>query len=144
MPRKGYKPGSRASEKSWWPGMGEASSSTPWGRVTGAFDAVIDHANANPGASILLAAGTASGYVNMHSAAEHYLPQAGAVRTAGVWFFPNKARVRIAKVSDIGDVSKISDRRFSLIAVVAEGEVIKLLEPLLTADGTLIPFLGSR
>lgn len=128
----------------WWPGMGEANSGTPWGRCVDAFDAVMTHAASSPGASILLASGTPAGFVNMHSACEHYLPQAGAKRVAGVWFFPNKSRLRIARAIDIGDIATFSDRRFSLIAVVAESEVICLLEPLLTAEGRIIPFLGRR
>ena len=139
-PKRADRPGDR----SWWPGMGESSSGTPWGRVTDAIDTIISHANATPSASILLAAANAGSFVNMHSACEHFLPQAGATRTAGVWFFPSKARLRIARVADVADAARISDRQFSLIAVIAEGEVIKLLEPLLTHDGVIIPFLGNR
>jgi hypothetical protein len=128
----------------WWPGMGDANSGTPWGRCVTAFTMVMDHAAATVTGSILMASGTPAGFVNMHSACEHFLPQTGAKRVAGVWFFPNGARLRIARTADIADIAKISSRRFTLIAVVAESEVIRLLEPLLTADGRIIPFLGHR
>jgi hypothetical protein len=134
----------RSIEKPWWPGMGESTTGTPWGRVTDSFDEIMEHAAARSDASILLAAGTATGFVNMHEACEHFLPQTGAKRVAGVWVFPNKARLRVARVADMSDLSKISSRQYSLVAAVAESEVIKLIEPLLTADGRIIPFLGRR
>jgi hypothetical protein len=153
MPRKPTRPRWDAASQShrrdtssppWWPGMGESSAGTPWGRCVDAFDAVMEHARVTPGASILLAAGTAAGFVNMHSACEYYLPQAGANRISGVWFFPGNSRLRVARIADMEDLASISSRRFSLVAAVVESEAIVLLEPLLTPDGRIIPFLGRR
>ncbi len=121
-----------------------SQSASPWGRVAQAFNDVIDHIHATPDASILLAAGTAQTYVNMHSACEHYLPMAGGWRVAGVWFFPNKSRVRISRIADMEDAAQVSSRRFTLIAVHAEAEVIAVLQPLLTTQGRIIPFMGAR
>jgi hypothetical protein len=123
--------------------MGDAHSGTPWGRCVDAFDAIMEHAR-DPDRAILLAAGSPPGYVNMHGACEHYLPQCGAKRVAGVWFFPSKSRLRVARVITMDDLAAISSRRFSLIATVAEPEAVRLLEPLLTPEGRIIPFLGHR
>ena len=116
----------------------------PWGRVGKAFSQVIDHVKETPGASVLLAAGTAQAFVTMHSACEYYLPQAAGWRVAGVWFFPNKARVRVARISDLDDADAISARRFSLVVVHGEAEVVAILEPLLMPGGRIIPFLGTH
>lgn len=116
----------------------------PWGRVGKAFSQIIDHVKETPEASVLLAAGTAQTFVTMHSACEYYLSQAAGWRVAGVWFFPNKARVRVARVADMNDVAEISARRFSLIVVHGEAEVVAILEPLLLTQGRIIPFLGTH
>lgn len=118
--------------------------SNRWGRVSNAFIEVIDHIKETPEASVLLAAGTSQTFVTMHSACEYHLPQAGGWRVAGVWFFPNKARLRIARVSDMHDAAQISSRRFSLIAIHAEAEVVAVLQPLLLPNGRIIPFLGTQ
>jgi hypothetical protein len=124
--------------------ISDKPANTPWGRVQIAFTLISDHVTGKAEGSVLLAAGTAQTFVNMHSACEHYLPQMGGWRVAGVWFFPNKSRLRVERVSDIGDLARISSRRFSLIATHAEAEAVMLLEPLLLPDGQIIPFLGHR
>lgn len=115
---------------------------TPWGRCVTAFDQVMTHANSTPGTNLLLAASTPLSFSNMHRACEYYLPQAAAKRVNGIWIFPNAARLRIARVSTQDDVDKLLKFDFSLISVQAESEVITLLQPLLTLNGRIIPFLG--
>ena len=139
---RGRRPAERSVLAPTWPGTRHTS--TPWGRCVKAFEDIIDHVNVQPGASVLLANSTAAGYVNLHKACEYYLPQAGAERIAGVWFFANKSRVRIARISDMEDIAKISNRQFSLIAVHADAEVIAMLRPLLLMEGKIIPFHGMR
>jgi hypothetical protein len=102
----------------------------------------MDHANAEPAAHILLAASTSISFTNMHMACEYYLPQAGAVRNGGIWRFPNGARLRVSKVSNETDADKLAHLDFSLISVQAEGDVVTLLQPMLTLQGRIIPFLG--
>lgn len=102
----------------------------------------MDHANADPAAHILLASSTSLSFSSMHMACEHYLPQAGAVRKGGVWRFPNGARLRVAKISSEADTDKLAHLDFSLISVQAEGDVVALLQPMLTLQGRIIPFLG--
>jgi hypothetical protein len=136
------KPFERSPSLPRWPGLGKQRVDTPWGRCITAFDQVIDHANANPGANLLLAASTPLSFSNMHRSCEYYLPQAAAKRINGIWVFPNAARLRIAKIASQADVDKLLKFDFSLISVQAEGDVIALLQPLLTLDGRIIPFLG--
>jgi hypothetical protein len=116
----------------------------PWGRCFTAFDIIINHANSVPTASILLVAGTNLSFSNMHRACEHHLPQAAATRRGGVWSFPNGSRLRIAKILDESCIDKLAHQDFSLISVQAEAEIVVLLQPLLTLQGRLIPFLGHN
>lgn len=136
------KPAERVVSQRIWPGPGNRRD-TPWGRCVLSFDIIFNHINSDPAASVLLAAGTSVGFSNMHRACEYYLPQAAGVRRGGVWSFPNGARLRIAKVWDDQDMDRIMQLDFSLIAVQAEGEAIALLQPLLTLQGRIIPFLGN-
>jgi hypothetical protein len=119
-------------------------SHAPWGRCFTAFDIIINHANSTPTASILLAAGTSLSFSNMHRACEYHLPQAAATRRGGVWTFPNGARVRVAKVHDEACLDKLAHLQFSLISVQVEGDIVALLQTLLTLQGRLIPFLGHH
>lgn len=118
-------------------------SNTRWGRCVAAFDTVISHAVGNPGANLLMASSLPIGFSNMHCACEYYLPQAAAKRVNGVWVFPSDARLRIARVSTQDDADKLMRFDFSLICAQAEGDVIALLQPLLTLNGRIIPFLGN-
>lgn len=135
------KPTQRAMNQARWPGHATRQD-TPWGRCITAFDIIMDHAGAHPSAHVLLAASTALNFANMHMACEYYLPQAGAVRKGGVWRFPNGARLRVARVTNEADAEKLGHLDFSLISVQAEGEVVTLLQPMLTLHGRIIPFLG--
>ena len=136
----------RLSEHSFrtprWSGPGKQRPDTPWGRCITAFDIIMDHASAEPSAHVLLAANTSISFTNMHMACEYYLPQAGAVRKGGIWRFPNGARLRVVKVTDETDADKLAHHDFSLISVQAEGDVVTLLQPMLTLQGRIIPFLG--
>jgi hypothetical protein len=125
-----------------WPGLGKQRVDTPWGRCITAFDTIIDHANTEPAAHILLAASTSLSFSNMHMACEYYLPQAGAERKGGIWRFPNGAKLRVSKVTNEADAERLAHHDFSLISVQAEGEVVTLLRPMLTLQGRIIPFLG--
>jgi hypothetical protein len=122
--------------------LASRNASTAWGRCIVAFDTIIDHANILPSAHILMAASTPISFSNMHMACEYYLPQAAAVRKGGIWYFPNGARLRVSKVSNEADADRLSAHDFSLIAVQAEGEIVALLQPMLTLQGRIIPFLG--
>jgi hypothetical protein len=137
--RKGFE---RSPTLPRWPGLGKQRVDTPWGRCITAFDTIIDHANTVPSAHILLAASTSLSFSNMHMACEYYLPQAAALRKGGIWHFPNGARLRVSRVSSEADADKLADHDFSLISVQAEGEVVALLQPMLTLQGRIIPFLG--
>lgn len=136
------KPFERSSTLSRWPGLIKQRVDTPWGRCITAFDTIIEHGNGDSAAHMLLAANTSLSFSNMHLACEYYLPQAAAVRRGGVWHFPNGARLRIAKVTNEADAEKLSHLDFSLISVQAEGETVALLQPMLTLQGRIIPFLG--
>lgn len=125
-----------------WPGLGKQYVDTPWGRCINAFDAIIDHATFDTTAHILLASSTSLSFSNMHMACEYYLPQAGAVRKGGIWHFPNGAKLRVAKITSEIDADKLAHLAFSLISVQAEGDVVALLQPMLTLQGRIIPFLG--
>ena len=136
------RPFERSSTLARWPGLGKQRVDTPWGRCITAFDTIIDHANAEPAAHVLLASSTSLSFSNMHMACEYYLPQAGAVRRGGVWRFPSGARLRVAKITSETDADKLGHLDFSLISVQAEGDVVALLQPMLTLQGRIIPFLG--
>ena len=136
------KPFERSPALSRWPGLGKQRVDTPWGRCITAFDTILDHTSAEASAHVLLAASTSVSFSNMHMACEYYLPQAAAVRKGGVWRFPNGARLRVAKITNEMDADKLVHLDFSLISVQAEGEVVALLQPMLTLQGRIIPFLG--
>jgi hypothetical protein len=135
------KPTQRTANQARWPGHATRQD-TPWGRCITAFDLIINHANAEPSAHILLAASTSISFTNMHMACEYYLPQAGAVRKGGVWCFPNGSKLRVSRVTNEADADKLAHHDFSLISVQAEGEIVTLLQPMLTLQGRIIPFLG--
>lgn len=135
-------PFGRSAALARWPGLGKHRVDTPWGRCITAFDTIIEHANADSAANILLVSSTSFSFSNMHMACEYYLPQAGAVRKGGIWRFPNGARLRVAKITNETDADKLAHLDFSLISVQAEGEIVALLQPMLTLKGRIIPFLG--
>lgn len=123
--------------------MGNTAASTPWGRCIDAFDVVMDHGR-DTGNYILMASGSPSGVVSMHSACEYFLPQSGAKRIGGVWHFPSSAKLRVARAGSVADVATISSRQYTMIVAMADADAVKLLEPLLTADGRFVPFIGQR
>lgn len=107
-----------------------------------AFNTITGHARTEPSAHILLAAGTPLSFSNMHMACEYHLPQAGAVRRAGIWRFPAGGLLRVARILDENDAEKFSNLTFSLISVHGGSDVVALLQTMLTPQGRIIPFLG--
>ena len=136
-----HKPFDRSSTLSRWPGLASSGSISPWGRCITAFDTIIEHGNGDPAAHMLLAANTSLSFSNMHLACEYYLPRpppcAGAV--SGTF---QRRPVAHRQGDRGGRRGEAVPSRFFPDLRPGGGETVALLQPMLTLQGRIIPFLG--